>query len=125
MLPGIKEDESAVFISFEPKKPNKRLNSSCKRHIDVLNRKIKQLQSGPKVKIPDALKRHWKLKRKTQTNNYDEGFPCLQKMFEKIRSSSFSPDKKCIRVTCDPTFYKDRMQSNKTVFGKSKYSLIY
>jgi hypothetical protein len=93
MLPGIKEDESANFSSFQPKQTRKHLFSSRKAYADLLQRKLKQLRAGPKIKVPEALIWHMKRKRMSEAQTHSHGFPCLQDMMNRIKSLSASPQK--------------------------------
>lgn len=94
MLPGIKEDESAIFSSFQPKAHSRNLHSSRKDYLDGLKRKLKQLRDGPKMRIPEVLLRHRRSKQAKDTKTQAQGFPTLQDMVEKIKSISLSPEKR-------------------------------
>jgi hypothetical protein len=94
MLPGIKEDESAIFSSFNPKVHSRNLHSSRIDYLDGLKRKLKQLRDGPKIRIPEVLLRHRRSKQAKDAKTQVQGFPTLQDMVEKIKSISLSPEKR-------------------------------
>ena len=93
MLPGIIEDETAHFVSFRPRNRGKLLSSSRNEYLEVLKKKIKQMQTSAKIKIPDALKQHRKRKEMLEYQSKIKDFPCMQQMFQRFNSRSKSPDK--------------------------------
>ena len=114
MLPGIKENDSANLSSFMPKTREDRMHSSCIYYSDALKRKARQLQAGPKIKIPEALKKYRKRKKMEKEDETVKEFPCMQKIFDRIKVMSFSPNK----FKIDGFFGADKK------FPKSRKSII-
>ena len=103
MLPGIREDQTSEFSVFNPKYIPKAMNSSCKHNSDLLKRKIREIQSNNRVKIPEVLKNYRKAKKNSETFQIYNDFPSLQNTIGKIKTLSLSPDKifeknRCVTV---------------------------
>lgn len=118
MLPGIKEDNSAIFSTFRPKNHSKYLQSSCKFYIVILKKKLKQIKAGPIIRIPEVLLRHRQSKRNKDAKTFAQGFPTIQDMMDKFKSFSRSPEKR----KCDfDMINSERPDSRKRPSNNPKY----
>lgn len=94
MLPSIREDETSELVNITCRPRSKRLKSGCKVYLDMLKRKLREIQ-GPKIKFPKPLLEYFESKKAMKNDCGPIGFPGLEDVLHKFkRPISSSLDKR-------------------------------
>src|SRR5574343_1702414 len=94
MLPAIKEDLNSQVVNFTPRSVSRKLKSRCKVYLDLLQKKLKQIQ-GPKIKYPELLIEYFDKKRKKTSENLTQlELPGMQDIPSKFKALLCQTDKK-------------------------------
>lgn len=89
MLFGVREDESSELASFSFRPKSRELKSGCKIYLDMLKKKLKQIQ-GPKIKFPEPLVEYLMKKKNVKNNETPLGFPGIEDVIHKFKRPATS-----------------------------------
>lgn len=89
MLFGVREDESSELASISYRPVSRELKSGCKAYLDMLKKKLKQIQ-GPKVKFPETLVAYLMKKKMKKNHEGPLGFPGIEDVMHKFKRPATS-----------------------------------